>query len=148
MPIGTRHDATKVLLGAALCPADQMVTESVPGNIAAGLAVRINTSTGAYQVAASGAGPIVGVSMGRSLGKSGCFTLCYSAPKVLLQIADHNPTVGTQVNVSDTTGIAAASGGGATATAAVYEAIFDGGGVSEIDGSTVNVAVINLTSGF
>ena len=146
MPIGTRSDATKVMLGASLCPASECSIESVAGDIAAGLAVRRNTTTGAYQVAASGAGPIVGVSMGRSLGGAGTFSLCKSASKVLLQIASVEPDVGAQVIISDTTSAAAASSN--TATAAIYEKILVGGGVSEVDGSAVNVAIINLTSGF
>lgn len=146
MPFGTRHDATKVLLGAALCPASQMAVESVPGDIAAGLAVRKNTTTGAYQVAASGAGPILGVSMGRSLGKNGYFSLCYSAPKILVQLGSaHTPTVGAQVHIDDTNGKTKASGGGATATAGVYEKLVTG--IDEVAGGTVACAIVNMTSG-
>jgi hypothetical protein len=148
MPIGTRSDATKVMMGASLCPADECSVESVPGAINAGLAVRRNSSTGAYQVSSSSAGPIVGLSMGRSLGKSGCFSLCYNAPKAVLRIGAYVPTVGAQVHIDNTTGQGVASGGGATATAAIYEKVLVGGGVDEITGDAVNVAIINLTAGF
>lgn len=147
MPIGTRHNANKVQMGASLVPASQCAVESVPGNIEAGLFVRRNTSTGAYQVAASGAGPIVGVSMGRGLGRAGTFALCYSSPKVLIQIGEHVPTVGTQVHVDNTSGKGAASGGSATATAGIYRKVLVGGGVDEITGAAVNVAIVDLTSG-
>lgn len=150
MPIGTRHDATKVLLGAALCPAHQMTVESVPGSIAAGFGVRRNTTTGAYQVAASGAGPLLGVSLGPSLGNSGCFSLCYKAPKVVLRLAAIEPAVGSQVFINDTTGAANANASGGVATAAVYEKVLfagSGGGVDESTGAAVKVAIINMTEG-
>lgn len=144
MPIGTRSDATKVMMGASLCPADQEVSESVPGSIAAGYAVRRNSSTGAYQVAASGAGPIVGVSKGPTPGRTGYFTVLYSAPKALLRIASVTPTIGAAVRVDDSTGTAAASSN--TLTAAIYEKVITG--ISETDGSSINCAIINMTSGF
>lgn len=146
MPIGTRHDDTKVLLGASLCPATEESVESVPGNIAAGLAVRQNTSTGAYQVAASGAGPIVGLSRGLSLGKAGTFALVRKATKAVIQLGSaHTPTVGTQVHVDESNGKTKASGSGATATAAIYEKLITG--VTD-EGSTVACAIIDLTNGF
>lgn len=148
MPISTRHDPTKVMLGASLCPAHEEAVESVPGNIAAGLVVRQNTSTGAYQVTNVTGGPILGVSRGRSLGGAGTFSLVRRASSAVIQIGAHEPVVGTQVHVDNTTGVAAASGGSATATAAVYKKILIGGGVNEATGEAVNVAIIDLTSGF
>lgn len=62
------HDATKVLLGSTRS-SDKDVTcyTADPAVFLAGKAVRQNTSTGAIQVAASGAGPALGVSLGASL---------------------------------------------------------------------------------
>lgn len=144
--IGTRHDADKVMLGASLVPAIHAAVESVPGSIKAGYAVRKNTTTGAYQVASSGAGPILGISMGKSPGNAGTFGLCHSSPKVALRIkSGFTPTVGTQVNIDNTTGEAAASGGGATAISAVYLSLKDG--IDEETGESVDVAIVDLTNG-
>lgn len=149
MPIGTRNDPTKVMMGASLVPVTEEAVISVPGSIAAGYCVRRNTTTGAYQVAASGAGPIVGLSRGRSLGGAGTFSLMYNSPRGVLRLGSgHTPVVGTQVHIDDTTGTSKASGAGATATAAVYEKILAGGGVDEVTGEAVNVAIINFVSGF
>jgi hypothetical protein len=132
-------------MGASLSPASECSVESLPGSLAAGLAFRKNTTTGALQVAAAGAGPVLGISMGRSLGKNGQFSGCYAAPKVALQLTgSYTPSVGAQVTVSDTTGKGASSG---TAINAVYEKILVGGGVSEVDGSAVDVAIINMIGG-
>lgn len=149
MPIGTRNDPTKVMMGASLVGASYESVESLDGNIAAGLCFRKNTSTGAYQVAASGAGPILGLSRGRSLGGAGTFSGMYQSPKGVLQLTgSFTPSVGAQVHINNTTGKGDASGGSATATAAIYEKVLLGGGVSEIDGSAIDVAIINFTSGF
>lgn len=146
MPIGTRHDATKVLLGASMVPEDQCSVESLPGNIEAGLAFRKNTSTGAYQVSASGGGPILGISMGRSLGNNGCFSGCYASPKILLQLGSgHTPTIGTQVYIDDSNGKSKAAGSGATAINAVYEKLVNG--ISEVTGETIPCAIISMPAG-
>lgn len=143
--VGTRHDDTKVLLGAALCTTESIEAESVPGSIEAGLAVRRNTSTGAYQVAASGAGPILGVSMGPSLSQNGCFTLVYRAPKVAVQLGSgHEPAVGSAVSFDDSNGKTKAAGSGATNTSAIFEDFKTG--ISE-SGQSVSVAIINMASG-
>lgn len=146
MPIGTRHDDSKVLLGASMVPATECSVQSVPGSIVAGLAVRQNTSTGAYQAAASGGGPILGISMGRSLGNNGCFSLCRASTLVLLQLGSaHTPTIGTQVNIDDTNGKSKAAGAGATAINAVYKKLVTG--ISEVDGSSINCAIIEMVGG-
>jgi hypothetical protein len=85
--------------------------------------------------------------MGRSLGNAGTFSLCYSSPKVLFRLASIEPAVGSKVFVNDTSGAANANGSGGTATAGIYEKILVGGGIDEITGEAVNVAIVNLTSG-
>jgi hypothetical protein len=147
MPIGTRHDDTKVLMGASLSTASECSVESLPGTIAAGLAFRKNTTTGAYQASASGAGPILGISMGRSLGNNGQFSGCYAAPKIVVQLGSgHTPVVGAQVNIDDSNGKTKASGGGATAINAVYEKLITG--ISELDGTTeIDCVIINMIGG-
>lgn len=136
------HDATKVLLGST--GSNIREVDNKKGTIAAGLAVRLK-SDDTISVA-SADGNLLGISMGRSLSDTARTAICRKGVKVPIQLTSaFTPTIGAQVNISDTTGKAAASGGGATGVNAVYisEVLV---GVDE-DGNSVDVALIDFPGG-
>lgn len=111
------HSASKVLMGNI----DQTFkhVESKAGNIAAGTIVRLKND-GTISVAKADGAPL-GISLGKDLSDAGFTSYAMSGTRVpILLTAAFTPTVGAQVNISDTTGLAIASGAGATGVNATY----------------------------
>lgn len=136
------HDASKVVLGATNS-SDKVVTNKA-GNIAAGTAVR-QKADGTISVAAAD-GSLLGISLGKSLSDDDVTAICRRGLLVpILLTGGLTPVIGAQVHISDTTGLAAASGAGATGVNAEY-ASSTLTGVKE-DGTTANVALINMVGG-
>jgi hypothetical protein len=133
------HDSTKVLMGATKSSLKTVTSHA--GSIAAGLATRIS-SAGALTVTES-AGSLLGVSLGKDLSDSGRTAICRKGEGVPILLDDGlTPVIGTQVQISTTTGKAVASG---TAVNAVYKsAVLTG--ILE-DGTEANVAVIDFVGG-
>ena len=136
------RDSTKVLLGAV--SSSFKVVDNKAGSIAAGMIVR-QKSDGTISIAAAD-GQALGISLGKDLSDVGRTNIVRSGLLVpVLLTAAFTPTLGAQVHISDTTGLAAASGAGATGMNAVYSsAVLTG--VKE-DGTTANVALIDFQGG-
>jgi len=124
--------------------------DNVPGTIAAGKVVHAK-SDGTYTVAIAD-GAAIGVSVGKDLSDIARTAVCRRGTGVpILLTAAFDPTIGTQVNISDTTGLAIAAGAGATGVNAVYASGRQGGtgvnnGIDE-DGNAVGVALIDFPGG-
>jgi hypothetical protein len=89
------------------------------GTIAAGLAVRLKSDDTISVAAADG--NLLGISLGKSLSDTSRTAIVRSGTQVPIQLtAAFSPTIGDQVEISDTTGKAAATGAGVTAVNAVY----------------------------
>lgn len=142
------YQSTKVQLGTT--NSSFKTVDNVPGVIAAGKVAHAK-SDGTYTLAIAD-GVAVGVSLGRSLSDTSRSAICRRGTGVpILLTTGLDPVIGAQVNISDTTGIAAASGGGATAVNAVYASGRVGGtgvnnGLDE-DGAAVGVAYIDFPGG-
>lgn len=142
------NQSTKVQLGTT--NSSFKTVDNVPGTLAAGTVAHAK-SDGTY-TAAIADGVAVGVSLGRSLSDTSRFALCRRGIGVpILLTSAFDPTIGAQVNISDTTGKAIASGGGATAVNAVYSSGRVGGtgvnnGLDE-DAAAVGVAYIDFPGG-
>lgn len=142
------NQSTKVQLGTT--NSSFKTVDNVPGAIDAGKVVHAK-SDGTYTVAIAD-GAAIGVSIGRSLSDTSRTAVVRRGTGVPIRLtAAFDPTIGTQVNISDTTGIAIASGGGATAVNAVYASGRVGGtgvnnGLDE-DGVAVGVALIDFPGG-
>ena len=134
------HDATKVLMGSTQSSFKNV--DNRAGVIAAGLAVKL-TSGDAISLTT---GSYLGVSLGKSLSDTSRTAICRKGARVpVLLTAEFTPAIGAQVNFSDTTGAAIASGGGATAVNAVYvSGVLTG--ILE-DGTTASVALIDFPGG-
>ncbi len=124
--------------------------DNVLAEIAAGTVVH-GKSDGTFTAAIADGVPM-GVSLGKDLSYTGRSAVCRRGTGVpILLTAGLNPTIGTQVHIDDTLGIAKASGGGATAVNAVYATGRVGGsgqnkGIDE-DGNAVGVALIDFPGG-
>ena len=124
--------------------------DNVPGSIAAGKVIHAK-SDGTFTLAAAD-GAAIGVSLGKDLSDTARTAVVRRGTGVpILLTADFDPVVGTQVNVSDTTGLAIAAGAGATGVNAVYASGRVGGtgqnkGLDE-DGNAVGVALIDFPGG-
>lgn len=124
--------------------------DNVPGSIAAGKVVH-SKSDGTYTVAIAD-GSAIGVSLGKDLSNIGRTAVVRRGTGVpILLTAAFDPTIGAQVHISDTTGLAIASGAGATGVNAVYATGRVGGtgvnnGIDE-DGTAVGVALIDFPGG-
>lgn len=136
------HDASKVVLGTS--QSSFRIVDNKPGSIAAGTIVR-QKSDGTISIAAADGAPL-GISFGQNLGSHPSTHICRAGLKVpVLLTAAFTPTVGAQVHISDTTGIAIASGAGATGMNAIYASgVLTG--IKE-DGTTANVALIDFQGG-
>lgn len=136
------HDANKVVLGASR--SSFKIVDNKKGTIEAGLAVRLKTD-GTISIAKAD-GELQGISFGKHLSNIGQTNICRAGLQVpILLTAAFTPAIGTQVNISDTTGMAAASGAGATGVNATYASgVLTG--VKE-DGTTANVALIDFQGG-
>lgn len=142
------YQSDKVQLGTT--QSSFKTVDNVPGTIAAGKVVH-SKSDGTYTLAVAD-GAAIGVSVGEDLSDIGRTSVCRRGTGVpILLTAAFDPTIGTQVNVSDTTGLAIAAGAGATGVNAVYASGRVGGtgvnnGVDE-DGNAVGVAIIDFPGG-
>jgi len=142
------NQSDKIQLGST--QSSFKTVDNVNGTIAAGAVVH-SKSDGTYTVAIAD-GVAIGVSLGRDLSDIGRTAVVRRGTGVPIRLtAAFDPTVGTQVNISDTTGLAIASGAGATAVNAVYATGRVGGtgvnnGLDE-DGNAVGVAIIDFPGG-
>lgn len=136
------HDPTKVLLGNV--PSSVKEIDNRNGTIAAGTAVRLKSDK--TIVVTSADGNLLGISCGADLSNIGRTAIVRKGLKVpILLTAELVPVIGAQVHISDTTGLAAASGGGATGTNAVYASgVLTG--VKE-DGTEAEIALIDFIGG-
>ena len=128
------HDASKVLLGTTRSSFKHI--DNKIGAVEAGVAVRLAT-TGLLTLAKA-SGQLLGVSVGKDLSDAARTCICRSGLLVPLQVtAAFTPALGAQVNISDTTGLAAAAGAGATGVNAIYASGLLKGikedGVTEVD---------------
>lgn len=111
------HNASKILMGAIR--SSFKVVDNYVGTIAAGLAVRLK-SDGTFSTALAD-GSLLGISLGKDLSDAGRINVVRSGLLVPIQVtAAFVPTLGAQVNISDTTGKAIAAGVGASGVNAVY----------------------------
>lgn len=136
------HDASKVQLGATQSSLKHV--DNYAGDIDAGKIVRLK-SDGTISIAAAD-GSALGISLGKSLSDTSRTAVCRAGLRVpVLLTAAFTPTVGAQVHISDTTGLAIAAGAGATGMNAIYvSGVLTG--VKE-DGTTANVALIDFPGG-
>ncbi len=119
------------------------------GTIEAGVICRLK-SDDTLSVAKADGG-LLGVSLGKDLSdmgnspggsSNGRTAICRKGLRVPVKLtAGFDPAIGAVVNVSDTTGLAIASGGGATAVNAVYVSPYDGATIARIGGTGVNGGV-------
>lgn len=111
------HDASKVLMGVG--KSSFQVIDNKVGALEAGTVARAKSDGTISNAAADG--PMMGVSYGKDLSDAGRTAICRAGLKVPLRVsAGFTPVLGAQVHISDTTGMAAASGAGATGTNAIY----------------------------
>lgn len=142
------YDSDKVQLGTT--KSSFKTVDNVPGTLAAGTVVH-SKSDGTYTVAIAD-GSAIGVSLGRGLSDIARTAVVRRGTGVPIKLtAAFDPTIGTQVNISDTTGLAIAAGAGATAVNATYATGRVGGtgqnkGLDE-DGNAVGVALIDFPGG-
>ncbi len=112
------HSASKVLMG--MTRSSYRHADSKAGSIEAGKIVRLK-SDGTISVAAADGLPL-GISLGKDLSNIGYTSIVRSGLEVPVLLTNgFEPTVGAQVHISDTTGLAIASGAGATGMNAVYK---------------------------
>lgn len=122
--------------------------DSLKGSIEAGKAVRLK-SDGTLSLALADGG-LQGISLGKDSSNAGRTSIVRKGLRVpILLTAAFNPTVGAQVHISDTTGVAIASGAGATGTNATYATGRLSGGAIGEDGAahSLGVAYIDFPGG-
>lgn len=138
------HDTTKIVLGQTKSSHKEVTNFN--GTVAAGIAVRLKSDGTLSTTLADG--NLIGVSLGKDLSDIGRTAICRKGLLVPLIVTNgFTPTLGAQVNISDTTGYAAASGAGATACNAVYaSAKMTAGGLNE-SGSYVDVVLVDFAGG-
>lgn len=111
------QDATKVLLGGIL--KSFRVVDNKVGEIQAGAIVR-QKSDGTISLLLADGGAL-GISLGKDLSDAGRTAICRNGLSVpILCTAAFTPVLGTQVHISDTTGLAIAAGAGASGMNAIY----------------------------
>ena len=136
------HNANQILLGQV--PSSVKEISNRPGTVVAGIAVCQKSDGSVTNLAADGLH--VGISVGQDMSKIGRTSFAREGLDVPIRLtAAFVPVPGTQVHISNTTGLAIASGVGATATAAEY-ASGEKVGIAE-DGSEVRCALINMPGG-
>jgi hypothetical protein len=142
------NQSDKILLGTTQSSFKSV--DNVPGTISAGKIVR-SKSDGTYSIAAADGSP-VGISLGKDLSDIGRTAVCRRGTLVpMVLTAAFDPAIGTQVHISDTTGLAIAAGAGATGMNATYATGRVGGtgvnnGLDE-SGTYVGVALIDFPGG-
>lgn len=124
--------SSKVYLGST--GQNERTVDNRAGVVAAGKAVYLHADGTIDTIAASGV--LLGVSLGKSLSDTSRSAICRKGLKVPILLTNgFTPTVGTQVQISTTTGLAVSSG---TAVNAVYKsaalACVDEDGVAVADG--------------
>lgn len=137
------HDPTKVLLGNV--PSSVKEIDNRKGVIDAGLIVRLKSDDTISLLKADGSA--LGISVGRDMSGIGHTAIARKGLRIPIQLtASFVPVVGAQVNISDTTGKAGTAGAGLTAVNASYASgVLTG--ISEIDGSSIEVALIDMPGG-
>lgn len=111
------HSASKVLMGMTRSSFRKATPRA--GSIEAGKIVRLKSDGTISLLAADGA-PL-GVSLGKDLSNAGYTSIVRAGLEVpILLTAAFTPTIGAQVHISDTTGLAVAAGAGATGMNATY----------------------------
>lgn len=111
------HDSTKIQLG--VISSSHKVVDNHKGVIPPGKIVRLK-SDDTISIASADGLPL-GISVGEGQSDAGRTAICRKGSLVpILLTAAFDPVLGAQVNISDTTGVAIASGGGATAMNATY----------------------------
>jgi hypothetical protein len=136
------HAVNKVLLGSSRSSQREVI--SLPGEIAAGKVVRIK-SDGGISVASS-EGSLIGISLGRTLSDITRTLVVYSGTQIpVLLKHNFNPTIGGQVYINDTNGLAEASSLDNTGTQAIYLSN-SLTGINE-DGDEVEAALIHMPGG-
>ncbi len=138
------HDANKVLMGST--QSSYKVVDNRAGTIPAGKIVRLKSDDTISLALADGSA--LGISLGRSLSDTARTAVVRKGTRVpVLLTADFEPAIGAQVHISDTTGVAIASGAGATGMNAIYSSgKLSGGGIDE-DGEACLVALIDFPGG-
>ena len=137
------HDASKVLMGATRSNIKDV--DNRAGNIEAGMIARLKTDGTLSSAAADGG--VLGISLGRSLSGTSRTAVARTGLGVPLKLtAAFTPVVGTQVFISDTTGLGIATGAGATGMNAVYASGLLSG-VPEVGTTEVPVAYIDMPGG-
>jgi hypothetical protein len=111
------HDPTKVYMGSTESNIREVTNRA--GTVPAGVACRLK-SDGTLSLAKAD-GSLLGVSVGKSLSDIAWTSIARAGVKVPLKLTNgFTPVLGAQVHISDTTGLAAASGAGATGVNAHY----------------------------
>jgi len=136
------HDPTRVVLGGT--KKSFKLADNKLGAIEAGLIVRLK-SDDTISIASADGLPL-GISLGPDLGNAGHTSICRAGLGVpVLLTAAFTPVIGAQVHISNTTGLAIATGAGATGMNAVYvSGILSG---VKPDGTVANVALIDIQGG-
>lgn len=139
------HSASKVLMG--MTRSSFRKAEPRKGSIEAGLIVRLKSDETISVAKADG--EALGISLGKDLSNIGYTSIVKAGTAVpVLLTSGFTPTIGAQVNISDTTGRAIAAGAGATGINAVYvsgklTAIKEDG----TEESTIGCALIDMPGG-
>lgn len=111
------HDSSKILMGTT--QSSDRAVDSKAGSIEAGLIVR-QKSDDTISVAAAD-GEALGISLGKDLSDTTRTAVCRRGLKVPVKLEDSfEPTLGAQVFINDTTGLAGAEDTGYTGVNAVY----------------------------
>lgn len=136
------HDATKVVLGSTR--SSFRTISNRLGSIPAGKIVRLKSDDTISIASADGSA--IGISAGRSLSDIARTAVISRGKAVPILLTEaFTPTIGAQVAIHNTTGIAAAKDGSSTYVNAVYVS----GKLTGIDedGSEVDVALIDFPGG-
>ena len=135
------HNADKIVMGAIRSNFREV--SNIKGTVEAGLAV-FGKSDGTGTLLKSD-GVILGISVGKDLSDTNRIAYCRKGTEVPIQVTtSFTPTIGAQVQISDTTGKAVTSGG--TNYNAIYRKYVAGGGIKE-DGTACDVAIIDFPGG-
>lgn len=138
------HDATKVLMGNVGSNIKEVINHAGdPATFLAGLCVHLKSDDTLSLAVADGSK--LGISLGASLSDTKRTAICTKGVRVPVQVTNgFTPTLGAQVQISTTTGMAVTSG---TAVNAYYSAI-SLTGIGE-DGSALAdpVALIDFPGG-
>lgn len=143
------HNPNLALMGATL--SDEKEVTNHKGTIDAGVMVRL--TSGNAIVIPKADGGLLGISIGKDLSGIGRTAVCRKGLRVPLKLtASFDPAIGGAVNISDTTGLGIAAGGGATTYNGVYSSGRIGGtgvngGISENDKALVGCAYIDFPGG-